>query len=295
MSLYRFVATQKTEFPVTLLCQVVGVSRSGYYEWVRQGDTVSGHDRDDAELAVKIGAAFKKGRGAYGSPRVFHELRRQGVRTSRKRVARLMAADGLIGKCGRRRVKTTVTDPNAQPAGDLVERNFQPPVPDQLWYGDITYIRTWEGWLFLATVIDACTKMVIGHATSKSLHTDIVDAALRHAVTRRGRDVTGVVFHSDRGCQYTSAQYRQLCQTSGVRQSMGSTGVCWDNAAAESFFATLKRELIYTQTWPTIREAETAVFEWIEVFYNRERLHSSIEYMTPIEAEARHNYSHQTA
>ena len=253
-------------------------------------------DVDDATLAVEIEAIWEASDRTYGSPRVHRWLRRQGFRVSRKRVARIMRTNGWVGETPRRSFKTTTPDKGAVPAPDLVARDFNPTAPDVTWVGDITYVRTWEGWLFCATVIDLYSRRVIGWALADHLRASLVGDALEMAVARRGGHVDGVIFHSDRGCQYTSSEFAQLCEHHQVVQSMGATGICWDNAAAESFFATLKRELVHRHAWATHAHAKRAIVRWIEGWYNPRRLHSSIEYLTPNEKEnAWHTADRQVA
>jgi transposase InsO family protein len=212
-------------------------------------------------------------------------LGRQGFNPSRKRVARIMRVNGWEGESGRRKVRTTIVDRRAKAAADRVGRDFNPAAPNVTWCGDITYLRTGEGWLYLATVIDLFSRRVIGWSLAEHLRTSLVADALETAVATRGGQIDGVIFHSDRGCQYTSAEFGELCDRLGVVQSMGATGVCWDNAAAESFFGSLKRELAHRQRWATRAEARRAVIRWIEGWFNSRRLHSSLNYCTPIETE----------
>jgi putative transposase len=221
-------------------------------------------------------------------------LRRQGFRVARKRVARIMRARGWFGVSGRRRVRTTIVDRRATAADDLVARDFNPAAPDVTWAGDITYIPTGEGWLFLSTVLDLFSRRVIGWGVADHLRTPLVSSALEMAVATRGGTVEGVRFHSDRGCQYTSAEYRQLCERLGVTQSMGATGICFDNAAAEAFFASLKRELVHRRRFATRAEARREIIRWIEGWYNARRLHSSIDYLTPNEKEALYERTRDT-
>src|ERR671919_3066384 len=266
------------------MCRTLGVSRQGFYDWETR--PLSAHAVTDRLLAAEIEAIWECSARTYGAPRVHAWLRRQGYRTSRKRVARIMREHGWIGVSGRRRVLTTIVDPGARAAQDLVARDFNPAAPDVTWAGDITYIPTGEGWLFLATVIDLFSRRVIGCGVADHLRTPLVASALEMAVATRGGQVDGVVFHSDRGCQYTSAEYRQLCERLEVTQSMGATGVCFDNAAAEAFFASLKRELVHRSRFATRAEARREIIRWIEGWYNARRLHSTLDYLTPNEKEA---------
>ena len=242
MSRYRFVEAESSRFPVTKLCRIAEVSRAAYYEWKER--PTSEREQADAALTAKIRAIHAASGGQYGVPRVLAELRAQGHDVGRKRVARLMKAAGLRGRRPPRWVRTTTPEPTPPAIPDRVHGKFMAPAPEVLWVGDITYIRTWEGWLYLATVLDVFSRRVIGFALADHMRASLVCEALDMAVATRGGKVAGVIFHSDRGSQYTSAEFRALCDAHGVKQSMGKTGVCWDNALAESFFATYKLELI---------------------------------------------------
>jgi putative transposase len=297
-AVYSFIAEEKADaespWSVAEMCRVLQVSRSGFYDW--EARQPSQRDVTDRLLAAEIEAIWECSARTYGAPRVHAWLRRQGYRVARKRVARIMRERGWTGQIGRIRVRTTRRDKNAAPAPDLVKRNFNPDAPDQLWAGDVTYLRTAQGWLYLATVIDLYSRRVIGWALADHLRAGLVCDALSMAVATRGGHVDGVIFHSDRGCQYTSRQFRRLCARQGVTQSMGATGVCWDNSPSEAFFATLKRELVHRYTWATRRAVRLAVVRWIEGWYNARRLHSSISYLSPIEKEATyHHLSDQAA
>ena len=283
MRIFEFIDRQKADFPVKILCRVCGVSRSGFYAWTQRGP--SDGDAEEETLTREIEAIWEASRRSYGSPRVWRRLRRSGFRLSRKRVARIMAERGWRGRAGRRGVRTTIVDPAAAPAPDLVGRDFTATRPGRKLVGDITYVRTWEGWLYVATVIDVNSRRVVGWSIADHMRASLVGDALEAATGCYPGGLQGATFHSDRGSQYTSTEYRQLCERLGVRQSMGRTGVCWDNALAESFFATLKTELIYTRPWPTKAKTRLAITEWIEAHYNRRRMHSSIAYNTPVEQE----------
>ncbi|HET9565340.1 MAG TPA: IS3 family transposase [Mycobacterium sp.] len=284
---YTFIAEEKANpdcvWSVAEMCRVLAVSRSGFYDW--ESRPPSARELTDRQLTVEIEAIWECSARTYGAPRVRAWLCRQGFNPSRKRVARIMREQGFEGESGRRRVRTTIIDRAAKAAQDRVGRNFNPTAPDVTWCGDITYLRTGEGWLYLATVIDLFSRRVIGWSLAEHLRTSLVTDALNTAVATRGGHVDGVIFHSDRGCQYTSADYGERCERLGVIQSMGATGVCWDNAAAESFFGSLKRELAHRQRWATRAEARRAVIRWIEGWFNSRRLHSSLNYCTPIETE----------
>ena len=282
MSRYRFIHAERATYPVTLLCRVLAVARSAYYAWARRG--VSARTTADAALTTQIAAVHARSRRTYGAPRVHAELRAAGVRCARKRVARLMRAAGLVGCHRRRRARTTVADPTRPPAPNLVARDFAAPAPDRLWFGDITYVATQEGWLFLAVLVDARSRRVVGWAMADHLRTELALDALAMALRRR-RPARGLVHHTDRGCQYTAAAYQACLAAHGITCSMSRSGDCLDNAVAESFFATLKAELGDARTWPTRAAARLAIFEWIEVWYNRQRRHSALAYQPPVAFE----------
>jgi len=286
MSRYRFVEAESRRYPVTQLCRITQVSRTAYYVW--QERQPSKREQDDAALTAKIRAIHAASGGQYGVPRVLAELRAQGHDVGRKRVARLMKAAGLRGRRPARWVRTTTPEPTPPTIPDLVHGQFEAPAPDMLWVGDITYIRTWQGWLYLATVIDVFSRRVIGFSLADHMRASLACETLKMAVATRGGDVDGVIFHSDRGSQYTSAEFRALCEAHRVKQSMGKTGVCWDNALAESFFATYKLELIEPRSWSTRARTRTATVHWIEAVYNRQRRHSAIDMMSPVDYENRY-------
>jgi transposase InsO family protein len=273
--MYPFIAAEKTaERNVSLACELLTISPSAYYEWSKH--TPSARARKDVELRTHIRSAHEASRGTYGAPRIHQQLRQEGIRTGRKRIARVMATDGLCGRQKRRFQKTTIADPEATgQATDLLGRGFAPGrvALNRIWVGDITYIRTWAGWAYLATVIDLASRRVVGFAVADHMRTSLVVEALAMALQSR-RPAPGLIFHTDRGSQYTSAAFRELLAKHQVRQSLSRPRQCWDNAVAESFFATLKTELIYRTVLPTVSAARTAVFEYIEVFYNRRRIHS---------------------
>jgi putative transposase len=282
LSRFRFIRAQKAAYPIALLCRVLEVSRAGYYAWARR--RLSGRARRDAELTEQIEQIHSHSRATYGAPRIHADLAAGGIRVGRKRVARLMRAAGLVGcRRGRRTVRTTVADPAATAAPNVVARHFHAVAPDRLWVGDITYVPTDEGWLYAAVLLDACSRRVVGWAIADHLRTDLALDALTMALTRRrpAAGEGGLVHHTDRGCQYTAGRYRAVLTAHGVSCSMSRAGNCLDNAMAESFFATLKGELIDRQRWPTRAAARRAIFEWIEVFYNRQRRHSALGYLSP--------------
>ena len=283
--MYRFVEQEKATHPVRVLCRTLGVSPSGYYAWRGRGP--SDHARADRELAPLVRGAHARGRGTYGSPRVLAELREAGVRVGRKRVARLMREQGLAGLRRRRFVTTTTADRRAVPAPDLVDRDFSAPGPDRLWVADITYLPIRGGFCYLAAITDAWSRRVVGWSVAPHLRTELVTAALDMALARR-RPGPGLVHHSDRGVQYTSLAFGRRLREAGISASMGSRGDCYDNALAESLFATLEKDLIAGSAWQTVAEARAAAFEWIEVFYNRIRRHSSIGNQSPAAFEDRY-------
>jgi putative transposase len=269
---------------VNRCCTLLEVSSSAYYK--RRSARPTARQLSDRELTVQIVDIHAESRGTYGSPRITAELGHRGVHCGRRRVRRLMRLAGLEGRCKRRYKVTTVQDPAMDAAIDLIKRQFETSHDlDRRYVGDITYIQTLEGFSYLATVIDLASRRVVGWALSSSLKTDLVEAALRRAIHQRG-PTHGVVFHSDKGCQYTSRDFARLARQNGVVLSVGRTGDCFDNAVAESFFATIKRELIDTQTWRSRQELHAAVFEYIEGWFNTRRLHSSLGYVSPATWEA---------
>jgi putative transposase len=281
---FRLIEAEKAQHPVSLLCSVLGVTRAGYYAWRRRG--LSRRALGDAVLSSLIGRVFVESLGTYGAPRVHAELREaHGIRVGRKRVARLMRELELEGvsRRGKRR-RTTIPDPAAAPAPDLVGRRFQAARPNQLWLADITYLPTREGWLFLAVVLDVYSRRIVGWSMRDDLKTELVVDALGMAVTRR-KPPAGLVHHSDRGSQYTSLAFGATLRDSGLVASMGRRGDAYDNAACESVISTIKNELIKRQTWTSRDQARLAVFSYIETFYNPRRRHSALGYRSPIEYE----------
>src|SRR5688572_11422015 len=283
---YAFIAAEKPAVRnVNRGCVLLSVSRSAYYEW--SSGQRSKRGREDDELRQRVHRIHKESRGTYGSPRIHRRLRHEGIHTSRKRVARVMAQESLFGRLRRRSKRTTIASSEARPELDLLQRGFTPderPL-NSAWVGDITYIRTWEGWAYLATVIDLASRRVVGFSVADHMRTSLITDAMEMALKGR-RPSPGLIFHSDRGSQYTSAAFRALLEKHQVRQSLSRPRQCWDNAVAESFFSALKTELVYRVSWPTRAAARSAVFEYIEVFYNRRRLHSSLGYCPPVEYEA---------
>jgi putative transposase len=268
-------------YPIATMCRLLGVSASGYYAW--QGRRCCARTAGDAVLLKSIRETHEQSYATYGAPRIHAELAAKGIRIGRKRVARLMRAAGLAGVSRRKGPRTTRRREGARPAPDLVERNFTAERPDQLWVADITYIPTWASFLYLAVVLDAFSRRVVGWAMATHLRTQLVLDALEMAL--RQRRPQGVIHHSDQGSQYTSIAFGSRCRQAGVRPSMGSVGDCYDNALCESFFATLECELIDRRRFPSHSEARMAVFEFIEGWYNPRRRHSSIGYLSPINYE----------
>jgi transposase InsO family protein len=283
VNIYPFIEAEKAgRRNVKRACELLKVSRAAFYQHLAGP---SRRDQADAGLTREITAVHAESRGRYGAPRVHAELRRRGHRHGRKRVARLMRATGLRGKTPRRWRKTTVLDPAAATRADAIRRDFTAGAGglNARWCGDITYIGTWEGWLYLATVIDIASRRVVGYAIADHLRTELVSAALANAVAARD-PAPGVIFHSGRGCQYTSAEFAGLASECAVTLSHGRTGQCWDNALSESFFASVKGELLDLQAWPAKAAARRAIVEYI-AWYNGTRLHGTLGYRSPAEFE----------
>jgi transposase InsO family protein len=280
---YPFIEAEKAgRRNVTRACALLKVSRAAFYAHLAGP---SRRDQEDARLTEQIQAVHDDSKGRYGAPRVHAELRRRGRRHSRKRVARLMRAAGIRGTAAKRWRKTTIADPAAAARADRIRRDFTADASqvNSRWCGDITYIGTWEGWLYLATVIDIASRRVVGYALADHLRAELVSGALANAVAARD-PAPGVIFHADRGCQYTSAEFAGLASDCAVTLSHGRTGQCWDNALSESFFASLKGELIETRPWATRAAASRAIVEYIG-WYNGTRLHSTLGYRSPAEFE----------
>jgi putative transposase len=283
---FAFIAAEKAWAPVAVLCKVLEVSRSGFYAWEERGQST--RSSDDAKLIVHVLAAFKTGRGAYGSPRVHDELKAIGIAVSRKRIARIMRELGLEGRRKRRFKATTDSKHNLPVAENVLDRKFEVDAPDVAWVTDITYVWTADGWLYLAAILDLFSRRVVGLAMSERIDRALVLEALRNAVGRRLPNA-GLMHHSDRGSQYASGDYQDALNELGVVCSMSRKGNCWDNAVAESFFATLKTECVYPRRFATKAEAREVIFEFIEVFYNASRRHSTLGYMSPVEFEMKFN------
>lgn len=280
----------QADFPVAAMCRVLGVSPSGYYAWAQRG--LSARAVRDVHLTAQITTSHARSDETYGAPRILADLRECGERVSQKRVTRLMRAAGLVGVSRRRGTRTTVRGPVADDAPDLVRRNFTATAPDQLWVADITYVPTWAGFLYLAVVLDAFSRRIVGWAMATHLKTELVLAALEMA--RVQRRPTNVIHHSDHGSQYTSLAFGTRCATLGVRPSRGTVGDCYDNALCESFFATLECELLDRRTFRSHAEARTAIFQFIEGWYNPHRRHSALGQQSPMQFERLHHV-HSTA
>ena len=276
------MSANQAVFPIATMARVLGVSPAGYYAWRRRRP--SARANSDGELLKRIRTIHASSRGTYGAPRVHAELRAEGRHVGKKRVARLMRQAGLTGVSRRRGMRTTQRDETARPAPDLVARDFTAAAPNRLWVADITYVPTWAGFLYLAVVLDAFSRRIVGWAMANHLRTELVLQALDMAVhQRRPADV---IHHSDQGSQYTSLAFGKRCREAGVRPSMGSVGDAYDNALCESFFATLECELLDRRCFQSQAEARMAVFSYIEGWYNPSRRHSSIGYVSPTAYEA---------
>jgi putative transposase len=268
------------------MCRALGVNRTSFHDWERRAP--SDRALSDAWLTDRIKQVHAASDSTYGSRRIHAELRLEhGVRVGRKRVERLMRAAGISGVVARKRRRTTVRLPGVRVASDLLERDFRPTDPNQTWAADITYISTWEGFLYLAHVQDLFSRLIVGWSMADHLRAELVVDALEMAIYRRRPD-RGVVHHSDQGCQYTAVLFTKRCEKAGVEVSMGSVGDCYDNAVCETFHASLKKERIYRRSWPTRAEARAAVFEYIEGWYNPRRRHSTLGYLSPAEFERHH-------
>ena len=279
---FAFIAREKAYYPVALMCQVLKVSRAGYYAWSKR--PASHQIQEDQRLGLEVAAIYRQSRGRYGSPRVHAELRERGRRTGRKRVARLMQTAGLRAREYRRFRCTTDSRHGMTIRQNLLDRRFTMPTLNRGWVTDITYVWTLEGWLYLAVILDLFSRRVVGWSLSERLEPGIALGALKMALQDR-QPPQGLLHHSDRGSQYASHEYQQLLAVHGIQSSMSRKGNCWDNAVAESFFATLKVELVRQSRWSTRTQARNELFEYIELFYNRQRRHSALGYLCPTEFE----------
>lgn len=275
----------QAEYSIRTMCRVLEVSTSGFYAW--QSREKSKRQTEDEKLQLEVKAIHERSRGTYGVPRIHRALRAEGSRVGRKRVARIMKAAAMAGVSRRRSTVTTRRDRSARPAPDLLDRKFVANGPNQVWVADITYVPTWVGFIFLAVVLDVWSRKIVGWAMEAHMKTSLVTDALEMALARR-KPLQGVIHHSDQGSQYTSIEFGSRCREAGVRPSMGSVGDCYDNAMCESFFATLECELLDRTRFTTHDEARTAIFDFIEGWYNTHRLHSAIDYTSPAQFEREH-------
>jgi transposase InsO family protein len=291
VTVYRFIDAQKAVFGVRSLCRVLSVPESSYFDWNHHGRRLSAEREErDRVVVAKIVEFHDASTGTYGSPRIFDDFVDAELHVSQRRIARLMAENGIVGVTGREHTTTTTRrDRMAAPFPDLVQREFLPAKPDTIWYGDITYVWVGAKFWYVATVIDACTKQIVGWSFDDHMRTELITDALHAAIRRRGGLIpAGLIFHSDRGSQYTSNEYGLLCRLYGIKQSMGRRGVCYDNAGAESFFSTLKRELVDRYVWKNADQLRNGLFSYIETWYNSRRRHSTLDGRTPIQVDTEH-------
>ncbi len=281
--MFSFIAAEKTNYPVAVMCRVFAVNRTGFHNWERRAP--SDRALADAWLSERIKQIHDASWGVYGAPRIHAELRiEHDIRVGRKRVARLMKAGAISGVRPRKQWRSTIRIPGITPATDLVERQFRPEAPNVLWVSDITYLRTGEGWLYLAAVQDTYSRAIVGWSMATHMRASLVVDALKMALARR-RPGPGLIHHSDQGSQYVSLAFGRAAREAGIAVSMGSRGDAYDNAVAETFFATIKKELVNRRSWPSRVELQSAVFEYIEAFYNRRRRHSTLGMLSPTDYE----------
>jgi len=281
--IFRFVEAKRAEHSITIMCRVLGVSRSGFHAWA--GRLPSPQAVEDERLTARIQELFKLRREVYGSPRIWADLVvDDGERLGRKRVERLMRRAGLSGLQEKKWKATTIRVPGVRVADDLLDRDFTAAAPNERWVADITYLRTWQGWLYLVAVQDLYSRRIVGWSMAEHMRKELVIDALKMALAHR-RPKPGLIYHSDQGGQFVSLAFGQQARAAGIAQSMGSKGDCFDNAVAESFFATIKKELIHRRSWPTRAELSGEVFDYIEVFYNRQRRHSTLGQRSPVDFE----------
>jgi transposase InsO family protein len=294
---YHFILERHVRYSVMNQCRVLEVSRSGYYQWrhrmLAHPQELPQRQRENGELLKRSRAIYVKYHRRYGSPRITRILREEGYRCSRNRIARLMQEDRMVARPKRRFTVTTQSD-HRKASPNLLDRNFRVLKPNAALTSDITYVETRQGWLYVATVMDLCTRKIIGLAMRADLSQELVIDALRQAIVRTN-PTPGVMIHSDRGVQYSSDAYRAILHEHGFRQSMSRKGNCWDNAPMESFFKTMKVELVYEHRYETRSDAARSIFEYIEVFYNRQRMHSALNFQSPEAFEASFNQSSTTA
>lgn len=279
---YKFIDVQRSLYSIRLLCRVLEISKSSYYKWV-DNNRISKKD-EYPSIIDKIDKIHSDSRKTYGSPRVFQKLKQAGEKISKNTVAKLMSENNIQAKTKKKFKITTDSKHSLSISPNLLARNFRPERINQAWCGDITYIHTNEGWLFLATVIDLYSRKIIGWSMNNRMKKSLVVDAMKMALGHRKAE-NGLIFHSDRGSQYCSDEFRKILKLNNIRQSMSRKGNCWDNAVAESFFSTLKKDLVFHEEFETRNEAKRKIFEYIEVFYNRERIHSVLDFKSPIEYE----------
>jgi len=277
-----FIKEHRKQYGLKLLCEVLAVSASGYHKWLKR----KGSQRaiEDQRIVGIIKFHYNRSKGTYGLPRIFAAMRKEGFVVNKKRIARLMRANNIKAKTKRRFRITTVRNSKAAASDNILNKNFTASKENKIWTGDITYLWTKEGWLYLVVVMDIYSRKIVGWSLGSCLSTELVIRALLMAIVHRN-PARGIIFHSDRGSQYTSSSFRQILKNYGIVQSMSSTGNCYDNAITESFFHTLKTELVYWNHYQTRDEAKGSIFEYIEIFYNRQRLHSALNYLSPVEFE----------
>ena len=279
---YEFIRAEKVRYPVTLLCRCVKTTRSGFYAWLERRDSRELNDRRLLQLIREI---FAQSHETYGSPRIYRELRIRGVRCDKARVERLMQENEITPPRKKKYRVTTDSNHKNPVAPNVLQRDFSSPAPNRRWVSDITYVWTWAGWLYLTVVLDLFSRRVVGWAMDSRLDTESLTLNALHMALRNRAPDRGLIHHSDRGTQYTSGDFQKVLDARGIVCSMSRRGDCWDNAVAESFFATLKLDLIFRRTFRTRREARQAIYRYIEVFYNRQRRHSYLGYLSPAEFE----------
>lgn len=279
---YAYIQQQSATHAVERLCRILSVSSSGYYDW--KGRPVSNKVRRDESLKIKVRISHAESHGIYGSPRIYQDLKAQGESVARKRVARLMQEEQIVARAVKVFKRTTIADPTLPVASNLLAQDFRATAPNQRWVSDITYIRTQQGWLYLAMIMDLYSRVIVGWAMDKHMTVELVADALVMAMSRR-KTGAGLILHSDRGCQYAAKDYQLMLSERGIRCSMSGRGNCYDNAAAESFFHSLKTEWVHHYKYATRQEAKASLFEYIEMFYNRKRRHSYVNQMAPMQFE----------
>lgn len=279
---YRFMKENRKIYPMWLMCKVFEVSRSGYYHWSKR--KTAGRYLEDGRILEIIKHHYNRSRGTYGLPRIYAAIRKEGLKVNKKKIARLMRANKIRAKTKRKFKVTTIQNTKAQASENMLKGSFESKKENRIWTSDITYLWTKEGWLYLAVIMDIYSRKIVGWSFSSSLSAELVFNALIMAIVQRNPS-EGIIFHSDRGSQYTSSSVRELLKSYKITQSMSSTGNCYDNAITESFFHSLKTELTYWNCYQTRQEARRSIFEYIEIFYNRQRLHSALNYLSPVEFE----------